>query len=95
MTHHNVLNTQHTAFLQSDGTAGVGQAGNADLASSVNALSAELAKSDLVNVGGAAGIASNSANQVGALPDQNNAVGTLLNPDQKSDQSPLLPPHHH
>jgi hypothetical protein len=93
VTHHNLLTTQHT-FLLSDGAAGAGSAGNTDLASSVNALSAELAKSDLVNVGGAAGIVSSSANQVGALPDQNDAAGTLLNPDQ-SDQSLLLPPHHH
>ena len=57
---------------------------------------AELAKSDLVNVGGAAGLISQSMNQGGLpTPDNNQSTGTLLNPDQKPDQNPLLPPHHH
>ena len=63
----------------------------------MNALSAELelAKSDLVNVGGAAGSISQATNQVGVTaPEPNHAAGTLLNPDQKPDQNPLLPPHH-
>jgi hypothetical protein len=87
--------SQQTGFLQSDGSAGIGQAGNGGLAPSIDALSAELAKSDLVNVGGA-GSANQGTTQVGVLPpESNNGAGTLLNPDQKSDQSPLLPPHHH
>jgi uncharacterized NAD-dependent epimerase/dehydratase family protein len=94
VTHHNVLSTQQTGFLQSDGSAGIGQAGNGGIASSVSALSAELAKSDLVNVGGAGSI-NQGTNQVGLTPlDNNNGAGTLLNPDQ-TDQNPLLPPHHH
>ena len=39
VTHHNTLGTEQTGFLQSDATAGIGQAGNTDIASSVNALS--------------------------------------------------------
>jgi hypothetical protein len=95
VTHHNVLAPLQTSFLQGAGSGGVGQAGDSNIASSVNALSADLAKSDLANVGGAAGLISQSTAPAGlTLPDSQNA-GTILNPDQKSDQNLLLPPHHH
>jgi hypothetical protein len=94
VTHHNVLNPPQTSFLGTS-TDGVGQAGNTDIASTVNALSADLAKSDLVNVGGAAGAGSDGTTPAGLTVPETLGAGTLLNPDQKSDQSPLLPPHHH
>jgi hypothetical protein len=94
VNHHNLFGTLHTGFLQMAGANG--PAGNTDIASSVNALSAELTKSDLVNVGGAAGSLSQTTNQIGlTTPDNNHSNGTLLHPDQKTDQNPLLPPHHH
>ncbi len=95
VTHHNVLAPLQTSFLQGAGSGGVGQAGNTDIASSVNALSADLAKSDLANVGGAAGVTSQSTTPAGLTSPDDQSAGTILNPDQKPDQNPLLPPHHH
>ena len=93
VTHHNTLGTQHTGFLNPAGTNG--PAGSTDIASSVSALSAALTKSDLVNVGGATGSIGHGTNPGVTPPENNNGAGALLNPDQKPDQNPLLPPHHH
>ena len=96
MTHHSALGPLHTGFLQSADAGGIGKAGNSDIAPNVNALSAELTKSDLVNVSGAVGAISQNSSQVGlTTPDHTQGTGTVLNPDQKPDQNPLLPPHHH
>jgi hypothetical protein len=46
-THQNALGTLTPAFLQGPSSAGPGQAGNTDIVSNINALSAEAAHSEL------------------------------------------------
>ena len=60
--------------------------------SNIDALSAELARSELAKVGGALGSNGQSTEKVGLpIPDNNPGTGTLLHPDQNQ----LLPPYHH
>ena len=89
VTHQNTLGALTPAFLQGPSSAGLGQAGNTDIVSNINALSAELTHPELAKVGGAPG--SNSQ----TIPDNNPGTGTLLHPDPKPDQNLLLPPYHH
>jgi hypothetical protein len=89
VTHQNTLGTLTPAFLQGPSNAGLGHAGNTDIVSNINALSAELTHPELAKVGGAPG--SNSQ----TIPDNNPGTGTLLHPDPKPDQNLLLPPYHH
>jgi hypothetical protein len=92
VTHHNTLGTLTPAFLQGPSSAGLGHAGNTDFMSNIDALSAELARSELAKVGGAPGSNSQSTEKVGLpIPDNNLGTGTLLHPDQNQ----LLPPYHH
>jgi len=84
VTHQNTLGTLTPAFLQGPSNAGLGHAGNTDIVSNINALSAELTHPELATPG------SNSQ----TIPDNNPGTGTLLHPDQPH-QSPLLPPYHH
>jgi hypothetical protein len=88
VTHQNTLGTLTPAFLQGPGSAGLGQAGNTDIVSNINALSAELAHSELAKVAGASGANGQT------IPDNHPSTGTLLHPDQP-DQNQLLPPYHH
>ena len=96
VTHHNTLGALKAAFLQGPSSAGLGQGGNTDIASNIDALSAELAHSELTKLGGASNLASQSAEKVGlTIPDNSLGTRTLLDPDQRPDQNQLLLPHHH
>jgi hypothetical protein len=93
ITPESVLGRLEAAFLQHVGlSTDEGAAAYQPLGS----LVADLAKSDLLNVGGLGQLIHEAKSQAGLakLDDNTKTSGTALNPDHHQDHKPILPPHH-